>query len=603
MAATPVPKDGEARSKPKTTPRPKLVLTPLDPTTPHPLPVPSTSSTNSHSSSSSTPTGSRRRQTWTPVAGGNVTFSPGAFLAAADRIVLHPELNSSTIMRGDVLETWDTGRGSEEEEEATGPVRGRGEVRMQGYGLRSRTRRKLLPKRTFDHEMEEDCCVFEREVRGDGGPGDGEEEEEEEIVLLLLPDLDLLEKNSEGKVPYYYPGVAATAIRYRRTSLTTVAGDEEGEFPVRGTIRLDFSSLPASPVPTPLPLDHRLYRTALALLRQLNQIACGIDDGYEKRVHHDLLVGKEEVQDLYYRLKEKYSADIPQHDPRITFRWMLKDWKESTDPQKHLWEDVAIASWLIVLWKSMYPETGQPPGGFVDVGCGNGLLVFILSQEGYTGFGIDLRARKSWPSYPPSTDLRTQTLDPTILLTSPDPPFPEGSFLIGNHADELTPWIPLFASAVPGAGFLNIPCCSFELGTKFTRQTYTIPPEFLEALPLPEDGTSPKTGKSNKNQHPLLDPFYAPSPSAAEQSGRYFAYQLYLAHLSMKCGFLPEREALRMPSTKNFGMVGRKRLWEVVPGQSEEQGKAQVQEAVREMVEGVKGMWVARTPEGLARDH
>lgn len=27
---------------------------------------------------------------------------------------------------------------------------------------------------------------------------------------------------------------------------------------------------------------------------------------------------------------------------------------------------------------------------FVDLGCGNGLLVDILTQEGYSGFGIDL---------------------------------------------------------------------------------------------------------------------------------------------------------------------------------------------------------------------
>lgn len=64
------------------------------------------------------------------------------------------------------------------------------------------------------------------------------------------------------------------------------------------------------------------------------------------------------------------------HDPRITFsRWMLHEWKESTDPQKHLWEDVIVTAWLMILWRHMYPENeGKPPGGFVDLGCGNGLL-------------------------------------------------------------------------------------------------------------------------------------------------------------------------------------------------------------------------------------
>ena len=66
----------------------------------------------------------------------------------------------------------------------------------------------------------------------------------------------------------------------------------------------------------------------------------------------------------------------------------------------HVWKDIAITCFLILLWKDMYPalETrrrptrdsltsedrstwGGPPGGFVDVGCGNGLLVHILTSE------------------------------------------------------------------------------------------------------------------------------------------------------------------------------------------------------------------------------
>ena len=98
------------------------------------------------------------------------------------------------------------------------------------------------------------------------------------------------------------------------------------------------------------------------------------------------------------------------NEVRVTFRWMLKDWKEVTDPTKHLFEDVsppppttfpsrllivagmardglrggqvAIASWLIVVWRKMYADSdGKPPGGFVDVGCGNGLLQVGPSQH------------------------------------------------------------------------------------------------------------------------------------------------------------------------------------------------------------------------------
>lgn len=54
---------------------------------------------------------------------------------------------------------------------------------------------------------------------------------------------------------------------------------------------------------------------------------------------------------------------------------MLHSWQESTDATKHVFEDVAIAAWLVTYWAEIYPDTeGKPPGGFVDVGCGNGLL-------------------------------------------------------------------------------------------------------------------------------------------------------------------------------------------------------------------------------------
>ena len=42
---------------------------------------------------------------------------------------------------------------------------------------------------------------------------------------------------------------------------------------------------------------------------------------------------------------------------------------------------------------------------FYDIGCGNGLLVYLLSSEGYPGKGIDIRARKIWTFYPPEVKL------------------------------------------------------------------------------------------------------------------------------------------------------------------------------------------------------
>lgn len=190
-------------------------------------------------------------------------------------------------------------------------------------------------------------------------------------------------------------------------------------------------------------------------------------------------------------------------------------------------KDIAIATFLILVWKHSYASTlhpphsnqdegedkgkgktqsdGQedpwrtwprPPGGFIDLGCGNGLLVHILLTLGYSGFGIDLRARKSWALYPSSTRdaLRVRAFDPTskeenerfsesferqLELGLADPPkysnsnVRDGIWIIGNHADEMTPWIPIISATVSSerdVGFLSIPCCAWNLDAKFTRQ-------------------------------------------------------------------------------------------------------------------------------------
>ena len=33
---------------------------------------------------------------------------------------------------------------------------------------------------------------------------------------------------------------------------------------------------------------------------------------------------------------------------------------------------------------------------FIDLGCGNGLLTYLLTSEGYQGYGIDIAERKIW---------------------------------------------------------------------------------------------------------------------------------------------------------------------------------------------------------------
>ncbi|GAA5822038.1 hypothetical protein JCM11251_004837 [Rhodosporidiobolus azoricus] len=593
-----------------------------------------------------------------PVLSLPVHFSLPHFTAGLSSIVHQPEHSSSTILRADI-------QVDDDRPDRDGGFLGARWGEDEGWVCTRRVRRRILPSRPqFDGAMEQECLFFQRRLRDvPVGQFSSEEDDSVEAAVLLLPDFEQLKTepvpDTEGKgkgkededrlLPYYHPQVFALAFRFLPASVSSCS-------PLSPSLRIDLIPLPsASSSPAgspstqtePLPPTSRLFRTALSLLTFTAKVCAGKKDGWQKRVNHDLLVEKGEVQDLYQQLKAKYHQTILQSDPRLTFpRHLLHSWAEGTDPEKHVFEDVAIAAWLICLWREMYAENGGvPPGGFVDVGCGNGLLVYLLHSEGISGFGFDLRARKSWATYQSSTpftsppDLRVTSLNPlTVLLSSSylssylsssststsspsgNPstfPFPRDSFLIGNHADELTPWLPLFAAATPGekVGFLNIPCCLHEHVGRFERQNYTIPADFLSSLPSPP--SSPRSGATinggpSSAVHPLLIPFYAPSPSQSSEKSRYIAYQLYLAHLTLLCGFLPEREALRIPSTKNYGMVGRRRLWSLggqegggVEEEKKERLREETRERVRELCEkvGRKGEWKARKPEGKAGGH
>ncbi|KAI4482997.1 hypothetical protein M0802_013521 [Mischocyttarus mexicanus] len=212
------------------------------------------------------------------------------------------------------------------------------------------------------------------------------------------------------------------------------------------------------------------------------------------------LVEPEKYAKLYTELKLKYGTP------------MVKAWPENTDPSKFVYEDIAIATYLILLWENERNQSGSKKlQSFVDLGCGNGLLVYILSSEGYPGLGIDLRARKIWDHFPKSTRLEVQTIIPSTSL------FPDIDWLIGNHSDELTPWIPVIAARSSyNCRFFLLPCCAYEFdGRKFQRQN---------------------TSKS-----------------------KYSEYISCIANMSKICGFDIQLDKLRIPSTKRISLIGLKR--------------------------------------------
>ena len=94
----------------------------------------------------------------------------------------------------------------------------------------------------------------------------------------------------------------------------------------------------------------------------------------------------------YARLKSKYAPGL------------VASWTETSDPEKSVHEDVGIAAYLSCLWAS--GRGGSRKQRFVDLGCGNGLLVYILSGEGHEGVGLDLRRRGIWDTFPNTVKLK-----------------------------------------------------------------------------------------------------------------------------------------------------------------------------------------------------
>lgn len=213
------------------------------------------------------------------------------------------------------------------------------------------------------------------------------------------------------------------------------------------------------------------------------------------------LIDLQEYNGLYNALKVKYGIQ------------MIEIWPECTDPAKFVYEDVAIASYLLLIWRRERQETGSTElQSFVDLGCGNGLLVYILCMEGHRGFGIDLRKRNIWDIYPKEVDLRVETIIP-----SDENLYPDIDWIIGNHSDELSPWVPVIAArSSQHCRYFLLPCCAFDFnGKKFQRRNSSI--------------------------------------------SQYEAFMEYAKEISSVCGYETEVDRLKIPSTKRVCLIGHDR--------------------------------------------
>ncbi|KAL8661976.1 MAG: hypothetical protein Q9202_005102 [Teloschistes flavicans] len=571
---------------------------------------------------------------WRPILQHSCTFPPDVFEDVTLNLIQNPNINSSLLFRADVL--YDSGKAPQSNQSADGSKQLSHEDLLHysipqdgfpGFTLKQTIVRRMIPRNPqLDKPIAQTCQIFQSISSS----------EPHQTAVIYIPHVV-----SSSEIPWYHPNVQSLTYLHTWHSSHPSSG-----------IPVPDSSLPPSPSPPgsisvhyrlfpeqAFPLSDRLLRTAHHLLATLHKHGLGILNGYEKRVHHDQIISQQRVQDTYTRLKATHAKRLCNH------------WAEQTDSSKHVFEDLSIAAFLIELWKDLYSpsESNRASAGltksrsefpgFVDIGCGNGVLVDILLQEGYKGWGFDARSRNSWAIFLPSTQqhLKQMILVPQPLLemdvglnqeknagpsgflskilprkiqsakmAGTNVPwhngvFPEGTFIISNHADELTPWTPLLAY-LASSPFLMIPCCSHNLsGLRFRAPSKfngysadaTAPPYFARNIsksksvaitiaPAAEEDEQPKQG-SLKDLNPA---------NRAKQPSAYSALCDWVSHLAAAVGYEVEKEMLRLPSTRNTGLICR-----MMDPTAEDLGTAARMEKVKAIAtkEGADGaVWVER---------
>ncbi|KAF1929339.1 DUF1613-domain-containing protein, partial [Didymella exigua CBS 183.55] len=531
---------------------------------------------------------------WELVQSAPANFTPQYFLDVSRNLLENPNLTASHLARAELSYT--SFNDASYNPQATTPLELADIIKhlrvenhprlveggIEGYDLTWTVVRKLIPRNPkLDNMMIQTCHLYTSTapvtIRISGKE---EPTQAERYLVIYIPHVA-----SPEEIPYYHPIAQRLGILYTYFSATPAL------LTSRGHLSISFSLFPSHP------LDNRLSRTALKLLEVIHKHARGRAAGYKKRVQHDVIIPQKPFQDTYAYLKGKYAKKL------------IERWVEQTPPGKHVFEDLGISAFLIELWVSMYgsgegeerkTSAQEAFPGFVDIGCGNGLLVHILNEEGWAGWGFDARRRKTWNTFPAAHQekLEEMLLIPAVLNTSTagaeaeaeaeteteqgqeqnvpvpashDGVFPAGTFIVSNHADELTPWTPLLAS-LSRSPFIAIPCCSHDFGgTRFRA-----PPVKKY---VPDDGQP----KGNKNAQPSA----------------YASLCSWTSALTEAMGYVVEREHLRIPSTRNIAVVGRRFVSQDDERSMEERLQAARDAVVREMggqvgVEQVRNQWVAR---------
>lgn len=522
---------------------------------------------------------------WLPILRHSCDFTPQIFKDVSINLIRNPNINSNLLFRADILyDSLDIEPGDvphAEKSRLQGLVQefGMPAGHLTGFKVERTIIRLMIPRNpTLDKPIAQTCQIL-RSMRAD---------DVEQTLVAYTPHT-----SSVDELPWYHPRVNSLVYMHTWPPLPSsppeMRNGNDGSNN-RGSIILYYRLFPSEP----LPLSQRLLRTGHHLLSTLYRHGQGRLAGYTKRVYHDQLISQQRVQNTYTELKHNHAKRL------------CDNWVENTEPSKHVFEDLGIAAFLMELWKDMYGEVeveadkaGFP--GFVDIGCGNGVLTDVLLREGYNGWGFDARRRKTWATFEPSIQahlkqlllipqplfelhsnskhanggILSPTLSSTLLSASQAPDsepiwhngiFPTGTFIISNHADELTPWTPLLAS-ISSSQFLAIPCCSHNLSGLRFRAPSTFNSHSANALApsyfaphITKSKHVPITivSTSIDDQQPLTGDLKSLSIKArAKQPSAYSSLCDWVSHLASEVGYEVEREMLRIPSTRNVGIVGR----------------------------------------------
>ncbi|KIX10266.1 uncharacterized protein Z518_01347 [Rhinocladiella mackenziei CBS 650.93] len=413
--------------------------------------------------------------------------------------------------------------------------------------LERRVLRKLIPRKPqLDHVLDQWCYIYK--LVGGLNEASG-------FVVVYVPDV-----KAESEMPWYHPPVKSLAYLY----------ETKGSEALLSVHFLPFTQSSVDSLPS------RLHRTFISLLQTFLRLAKNPAPKHAPAVVNgdtggnsptdlsmtpsalkDTILPQHIVQDTYSRLKQQYARDL------------MSRWAEKTEPSKHVFEDLSIAAFLIELWKQMYKPDNFP--GFADIACGNGVLSYVLIKEGYHGRGFDARRRVTWEVLEmdeyldemicvPQPLLDRATDDIAILLPGTQVHhglFKPGTFIISNHADELTPWTSILAalsSPESPLPFLAIPCCSHALSGAKHRYS---PKDIHAASPSTSvNGTEAQFATGDLR---ALRATKAKATDHTDAKSMYACLTRKVVALAEEVGFDVELTLMRIPSTRNFGIVGNRK--------------------------------------------